>query len=93
MGLETWQARLEEDEKTPQLATSISIDEYDARHGEADLVSYPQMEYDLPVSVTTVDRWGRAIVDLQAKPSKAFRPCLIPMLQRSVLKSLNAEVN
>ena len=49
LGLETWQARLEEDEITAQLAVSISIDEYDTRHGEADLGSYPQMEYDLPV--------------------------------------------
>ncbi len=93
LGLETWQARLEEDERTPQLATSISIDEYDTRHGEADLGSYPQMEYDLPVSVTIVYKRGRAVVDLQAKPSKAFRPCLIPKLQRPVLASLNAEVN
>ncbi len=93
LGLETWQARLEEDEGTSQLAVSISIDEYDTRHGEADLGSYPQMEYDLPVSVSIVDKWGRAIVDTQAKPSKAFRPCLIPKLQRPVIASLNIEVN
>ena len=93
LGLETWQARLEEDQRAPQLATSISIDQYGTRHGDADLDSCPQLNYDLPVSVSVVDRWGRPVVDIQAKPGRAFRPCLVPRLQRPVVASLNNEVN
>ncbi len=92
LALETWQGRLEKGEEESLLASNLCLDEYETRHGSADLGSYPEQEYDIPVAVAVVDKYGRAIVDVQAKPTKAFRLCLVSKHQRGTISALNEEV-